>query len=96
MKILVANVGSTSFKYKLYDTTDETVLAQGRIERIGEDASPIEHRGGTAETSTTQSVPDYPAAVRNVVDYLTDRDGGVLRDLADLDALRLAGPPVDE
>ncbi len=87
MKILVANVGSTSFKYKLYDTTDETVLAQGRIERIGEDASPIEHRGGTAETSTTQSVPDYPAAVRNVVDYLTDRDGGVLRDLADLDAV---------
>ena len=35
MKILVANLGSTSFKYRSFDMTDEPVLARGGVERIG-------------------------------------------------------------
>ena len=37
LKILVANLGSTSFKYRLFDMSDpaEPVLARGAIERIG-------------------------------------------------------------
>ena len=35
MKILVANLGSTSFKYRLFDMTDERQLARGGAERIG-------------------------------------------------------------
>src|SRR4029077_2309431 len=35
MKILVANLGSTSFKYRLFDMADEKMLARGGIERIG-------------------------------------------------------------
>ena len=35
MKILVANLGSTSFKYRLFDMSDERVLARGGVERIG-------------------------------------------------------------
>jgi acetate kinase len=35
MKILVANLGSTSFKYRLFDMTAEQVLARGGVERIG-------------------------------------------------------------
>ena len=37
MKILVLNCGSSSIKYKLYDMADESVLAQGGVERIGLD-----------------------------------------------------------
>ena len=37
MKILVLNCGSSSIKYKLYDMDDESVLAQGGVERIGLD-----------------------------------------------------------
>ena len=37
MKILVLNCGSSSIKYKLYDMKDESVLAQGIVERIGLD-----------------------------------------------------------
>ena len=36
MKILVANIGSTSFKYRLFETDTMTVIAQGRVERIGQ------------------------------------------------------------
>jgi len=35
MKVLVANIGSTSFKWRLYAMEDESVLAEGRAERIG-------------------------------------------------------------
>ena len=35
MKVLVANLGSTSFKYRLFDMNGERVLARGGVERIG-------------------------------------------------------------
>jgi acetate kinase len=47
MKILVANIGSTSFKYRLYDMAGGAVLGEGRTERIG--------RGGDC--------PDYATAI---------------------------------
>jgi acetate kinase len=47
MKILVANIGSTSFKYRLFDMTSGATLAEGRTERIG--------RGGDC--------PDYQTAI---------------------------------
>ena len=37
MKILVLNCGSSSIKYKLYNMDDESVLAQGGVERSGRD-----------------------------------------------------------
>ncbi len=36
MKILVANIGSTSFKFQLFDISSRSVLAKGRVERIGQ------------------------------------------------------------
>jgi acetate kinase len=37
MKILVVNIGSTSLKYRLYDMREESLLAEGRFERIGDE-----------------------------------------------------------
>jgi acetate kinase len=47
MKILVANIGSTSFKYRLYDMPSGRVIGRGVVERIGQP-------GGC---------PDYEAAI---------------------------------
>ena len=44
MKILVANLGSTSFKYRLFDMSDERQLARGGVERIGAAESPMFRR----------------------------------------------------
>ncbi len=85
MKILVANVGSTSFKYKLFNMTDEAVLAEGRLERIGGTECPVEHRVGGSETRSTCALPDYPSAIRNVMDALSGTDG--IRGASDLDAV---------
>lgn len=35
MKLLVCNAGSTSLKFKLFDMPAETVLAEGKVERVG-------------------------------------------------------------
>ncbi len=48
MRILVANIGSTSFKYRLLEMPEVRVLAEGRVERIGQ-------AGGDC--------PDYDAAI---------------------------------
>src|SRR5262245_48917648 len=52
MKILVANLGSTSFKYRLFDMRDENLLARGGVERIGSPQSRcfVEAAGQREET----------------------------------------------
>jgi acetate kinase len=87
MKILVANVGSTSFKYRLFDMTNESVLAEGRLERIGDTQSPVAHQIGDCKVETEQTLPDYPSAIRDVIARLTDAQTGVLTDLSQLDAV---------
>ena len=87
MKILIANVGSTSFKYRLFNMANESVLAEGRLERIGDTSSPVAHHIGNHHVETEQSLPNYPAAVRDVISRLTDPNTGVLSNLSDLDAV---------
>lgn len=87
MKILIANAGSTSFKYRLFDMTDEAVLAEGRLERIGDLSSPVAHQIGECAVETEQHLPDYSSAVRDVIARLADARTGVLSDLSDLDAV---------
>ena len=41
--VLVVNAGSSSLKYQLVDTTTESALAKGSIERIGERSSEARH-----------------------------------------------------
>ena len=56
MKILVANLGSTSFKYRLFDMADERVLARGGVERIGSPQSRcFVEAGGVREETTVEA-----------------------------------------
>ena len=73
MKILVANLGSTSFKYRLFDMADEQVIARGGVERIGSPESNcfVEIAGVKATASIVAR--DHAAAVRWCLDELTAR-----------------------
>ncbi|MCS7046506.1 MAG: acetate/propionate family kinase [Gemmataceae bacterium] len=73
MKILVANLGSTSFKYRLFDMTDERVLARGGVERIGAAASTCFVEVGGQRDEQTIAAPDHAAAVRWCLRQLTDK-----------------------
>jgi len=81
MKVLVANLGSTSFKYRLFDLSDETQMARGGIDRIGQpDAISscfVEIGGHRAELK--QVVPNHAAAVSICLQQLTDPQHGCLK-----------------
>ena len=76
MKILVANLGSTSFKYSLYDMDDERLMARGRVERIGEASSPCQIVIGDFKKEENVSAPDHGVAVRECLRQLTDPEPG--------------------
>lgn len=78
MKILVANLGSTSFKYRLFDLSDETQLARGGIDRIGEPQSVSVVHIGDYSSETDRHVADHAAAVRICLNQLTDPETGCL------------------
>ena len=64
MKVLVANLGSTSFKYRLFDMRDERVLARGGVDRIGSEQSRCFVEAGGDREETTVAARDHAAAVR--------------------------------
>lgn len=87
MKILVANLGSTSFKYRLFDMTDERQLARGGIERIGSPESGCFVEIGENRQELTAHVPDHAVAVRRCLEQLTDPDSGCLDDASEVAAI---------
>ncbi len=87
MKILVANLGSTSFKYRLLETDDEGQLARGGIERIGSDESRCFVEIGDVRQEKTLHVPDHAEAVRQCMAQLTDPDSGCLTEASEVSAI---------
>jgi acetate kinase len=72
MKILVANLGSTSFKYRLFDMADERVIARGGVERIGSEAARCVVEVAGQRTETTLAAKDHAVAVRLCLSQLTE------------------------
>ena len=87
MKILVANLGSTSFKYRLFDMTDERQLARGGIERIGSAESGCFVEIGDVRTERTAHVPDHAVAVEQCLEQLTDPEAGCIADPGEVAAI---------
>lgn len=87
MKILVANLGSTSFKYRLLDMADERQLARGGIERIGSPESLCKVQIGDRGSEKTLHVPDHAEAVRECLAQLTDPETGCLGDASEVSAI---------
>ena len=78
MKILVANLGSTSFKYSLYDMDGERLLANGCVERIGDKSSPCQIVIGDFKNEEDVLAPDHGVAVRECLRQLTDPETGCI------------------
>ncbi len=99
MKILVANLGSTSFKYRLFDMDSQRQLARGGIERIGSPESRATVQIGDYNQDLLVKVADHVEAVQHCLAQLTDpgAPGGVpgtlgpgrgcLRDAAEVSAI---------
>ncbi|EAQ76995.1 acetate/propionate family kinase [Blastopirellula marina] len=87
MKILVANLGSTSFKYRLLDMQSETQLARGGIDRIGGSESSCSVEIGAWSENRTAHVPDHAVAVQQCLAQLTDPEHGCLQSADEVAAI---------
>ena len=78
IKILVINCGSSSLKYRLFDTNDDAIYAAGQVERIGLDGTM--HRYDSSLGSWDVPLPraDHTAAFDSVMEALTSREVGLI------------------
>ena len=87
MKILVLNCGSSSLKYQLMDMTDESVMAKGNYERIGQNNSFLTHKVNGEKYVIEQAVPTHDEAIKIVIDQLLNEDYGVIKSLDEIDGI---------
>jgi acetate kinase len=71
MKCLIPNIGSTSFKFLVLDMPRESVLAEGRVERIGQPDG---------------ECPDYRSAIANCLAAIAG-EGKALKNLSEIGAV---------
>jgi acetate kinase len=84
MKVLICNIGSTSLKYQLFSMPEETVLAKGRIERVGSPSSPLQHWTANGAVEKETPMPTYKDAVQTALSLLTDSQLGCLEQLEEI------------
>lgn len=86
MLVLVANLGSTSFKCKLLDMSGgERVLAQGAADRIGLESGNWSLEAGDVKTQGTADLADHGAAIELLLGQMVK--AGVIRSMSDVEAI---------
>ncbi len=85
-KILAINSGSSSFKFKLFETPAETVIASGIAERVGIDNSFFEIKFNGQKTHLDVDIPDQETAVNLLLSNMID-----LKILTNLDEIKGVG-----
>ncbi|NLJ95726.1 MAG: acetate kinase [Clostridiales bacterium] len=88
MKVLVINCGSSSLKYQLIDSDTKEALAVGLCERIGLEKGYLKHTpAGNDKIVIEAKMENHEIAVSMVINALTDKEHGVIKDLSEIDAV---------
>lgn len=89
MIVLVLNCGSSSIKYKVFETNNHSeVIASGLVERIGLNDSILTHKPtGKEPYKTIEDIPDHTIGINLVIAALTSPEHGVLNDISDIGAV---------
>ncbi|MDR2388718.1 MAG: acetate/propionate family kinase, partial [Tannerellaceae bacterium] len=88
MKILVLNCGSSSVKYKLFNMDNQTVLAQGGVEKLGLPGSFLKFTLPNGEKTVMEhDLPEHTAAIEFILRILTDDAYGCIRSFDAIDAI---------
>ena len=86
MKVLVINCGSSSLKYQLINMDDESLLAKGNFERIGEQEAFVTHKVNGEKYVTKFPAMNHEEALKIVLGELVHKDYGVISDLSEITA----------
>jgi len=88
MKILVLNCGSSSIKYQLIDMQTENLIAEGIVEKIGEDIALFTYKSTRFTKKKREMVIDnHEQGLQLILEALIDPVTGVLSGLDEIDAV---------
>ncbi len=87
MKVLVVNAGSSSLKYQLFDTSDNSVLAKGICERIGIGGEITHKMSGRPDYKESVEMVDHTEATKVLIRVLTDPEVGCIADMSEIEAV---------
>ena len=87
MKILVVNCGSSSLKYQLINMEDESVLAKGNFERIGEQEAFLTHKVNGNATVIKKAVMNHTEALEVILEQFMNPEYKVIDSLKEIDAV---------
>ncbi|MEW9922687.1 acetate kinase [Clostridium butyricum] len=87
MKILVINCGSSSLKYQLIDMSNNGVLAQGLVERIGIDGILTQKVDRREKYVVETDLKDHQIAIDLVLKTLIDEKQGVIKSMDEISAV---------
>ena len=86
-KVLVLNSGSSSIKFELFEMPAEKREARGLLEKIGEEASKLTYTFGETKKVIDQKVADHGEGLRLIINALTDKTNGGLKDISEIGAV---------
>lgn len=88
MKVLVINCGSSSLKYQLINMEDESVLAQGLVDRIGIQGSVLTQKVSGREKYIVETpMKNHKDAIKLVLDTLVSKENGVINSMDEISAV---------
>jgi len=91
MIVLVINAGSSSLKYQLLNMVENSVMAGGVVERIGDDLGVVTHKKFTGPTPEKfvreEKIADHRDAMHLVADLIIDADAGVIKNKDEINAI---------
>lgn len=88
MKIIVCNIGSTSFKFQLLDMNGEVTLARGYTERVGAKNAIISYWVGEEKVFADEmEISSHREAVQHSLNFLIDTKYNLLKNLEEIDGI---------
>jgi acetate kinase len=83
--ILTLNCGSSSAKYQVYDWENREVLANGVVERVGQEGSFIEHNPkGKESIEKKHPCPTHKEAIELVIDTILHKEYGAISSMSEI------------
>ena len=87
MVILTLNCGSSSAKYQVYDWDNKLVMANGVVERIGNEGSGITHKAKGRKVEIISPCPTHKEAIELIIKEITDPEVGVIKSMDEIGAV---------
>ena len=85
MKILVFNSGSSSIKFQLINTEDESIIVKGIVEKIGSSSAILKYAPSQGQAiKHVEEILDHITATKLIVEALTNEKNGAIKNIDEI------------